>query len=388
MTRRLSICFICSEYPEGPHGGIGTMTQELARALVEQGHRVQVAGVYPPDYPAPDEEDDQGVQVLRLREKRYPSGWMVSRHELYRRVSGWARRKEIDLIEVPDFQGWAAGWLPLGVPVVARLHGSETYFASEMGWPRNKLSFWIERACLRRADYWSSVCRYTAERTQTIFGLKTEPSAILYNPVRVSVESRRKTAVSRKVVFSGTITGKKGVVGLIKAWPRVVGQFCDAELHLFGRDGRDGGSMMTEVLKSSIPGRIAGSVQFHGHVKRELLHGAYSEAAVAVFPSHAEAFAIAPLEAMACGCPTIYSKRGSGPELITAGKNGLLIEPDDPADIANSIVRLLADPRFAKELGDQGRKRIQESFSLPKLLAQNVEFYEECIGRFQHAWLN
>lgn len=35
----MNICFICDEYPPGLHGGIGTMTQVLARALTQAGHR-------------------------------------------------------------------------------------------------------------------------------------------------------------------------------------------------------------------------------------------------------------------------------------------------------------------------------------------------------------
>jgi hypothetical protein len=52
-SKSLELCFICSEYPPGPHGGIGTMTQVLARALVARGHGVRVIGVYQRDYPGP-----------------------------------------------------------------------------------------------------------------------------------------------------------------------------------------------------------------------------------------------------------------------------------------------------------------------------------------------
>lgn len=90
-------------------------------------------------------------------------------------------------------------------------------------------------------------------------------------------------------------------------------------------------------------GRVGKSIHFHGHVERAELVAALQRAGLDVFPSSAEAFALAPLEAMAYGCPTIYSQRGSGPELIENGRDGLLIEPDQPHEIAGAIVRVLTD---------------------------------------------
>ena len=106
----MRICFVCHEYPPGPHGGIGTLVQILARSLALAGHQVRVVGVYAPTYPAPGYEEDRGVRVWRLRRPQVRGGWVLSRLELFRRLSDWCRQGEIDLIEIPDWEGWAAGW--------------------------------------------------------------------------------------------------------------------------------------------------------------------------------------------------------------------------------------------------------------------------------------
>jgi glycosyltransferase involved in cell wall biosynthesis len=188
---------------------------------------------------------------------------------------------------------------------------------------------------------------------------------------------------SNSVVFSGTLTGKKGVISLIKAWPLVVKSVPEAQLHIFGKDGRtaDGGSMQ-QFLGSMLNGE-RGTVHFHGHVVRKELFEVYRKAAAAVFPSYAEAFAVAPLEAMACGCPTIFSERGSGPELLTHERQGLLVDPDKPGDIAASIVRTLRDRQFAREIGDAGRTLVRQVFSVDRLVAQNEDFYRRCIRGFR-----
>ncbi len=380
----MKVCFVCWEYPPGPHGGIGTMTQVLGRALAKDGHEVRVIGVCPSGYPAHDFEEDQGVRVWRLRDCAHSLGWIFSRYQLYRKVSEWVRAGRVDVVEVPDYQGWAAGWGRLPVPVVVRLHGSLTYFAAELQRPVDTASYWLEHASLRRADYVCSVCRYTAYMTQQLFGLPLGSNAILYNLVEVPPDVPGIPRMRNRVVFSGTLTGKKGIVSLIKAWPLVANSRADAELHIFGKDGRaDSGHSMQEFLCSLLNGEVRATVRFHGHVSREKLFEAYQTCGVAVFPSHAEAFAVAPLEAMACGCTTIYSRRGSGPELLKHGREGLLVDPDKPEQIAEAILRVLADPSFARQLGEAGQARIRERFSVENLVAQNVAFYKRCVNEFR-----
>jgi glycosyltransferase involved in cell wall biosynthesis len=163
----------------------------------------------------------------------------------------------------------------------------------------------------------------------------------------------------------------------------VVKQVPGATLHVFGKDGRadDGGSMQ-QFLYSLVNGESS-SIHFHGHVARRQLFDAYRTAGVAVFPSYTEAFALAPLEAMAVGCPTIFSDRGSGPELLTHGQEGLLVNPDSPDDIAESILRVVENPSFAAEIGRAGRIRVEQTFSVDRLVLKNESFYERCCRNFQ-----
>lgn len=357
------------------------MTQVLARALVERGHGVRVIGVYRQDYPAPDYEVDRGVRVWRRRARPHRLGWVADRYQLFRVVAHWSRQGEIDLVEVPDWEGWAAGWPRLRVPVITRLHGSETYFAAETGRRVRRTTFWLERAALNRADAWCAVSRYTAERTHRRFELPRGRGALLYNPVEQFCEGRAATG-SRQVIFAGTLTAKKGIVSLVRAWPRVLEACSDARLHIFGKDGAvASGPSMEAYLRAQLDDAAAKTVLFHGHVAREELVQAYEGARLAVFPSYAEAFALAPLEAMACGCPVIYTRRGSGPELIRDDRDGLLVDPDRPEEIGAAIVRLLADDQAATRFGQAGQARARDRFSLQVLVPQNEAFYASCLDR-------
>jgi glycosyltransferase involved in cell wall biosynthesis len=379
----MTICFICCEYPPALHGGIGSYIQTLGRALVRSGDRVRVAGIYPAHESALEYEEDQGVEVWRFRSPAGRLGWIAARYRLFRTLARWAAEGEIDLIEVPDWEGHAALWPRLAVPVVARLHGSSAYFSVEMEYRQNPRSFWLEARSFHRADYCCSVSAYTAAKTGELFGRRREPAAVLYCPVELSGSSRPAQRDPHSVVFAGSLTRKKGIIQLIRAWPLVLAEAPEARLDIYGKDARtDDGRPMQPFLESLLEGTVGASVAFHGHVRTEQLRNIYRACQVGVFPSYSEAFSLAPVEAMAEGCPVVYSTRHSGPELIKDEVNGLLVDPDDVAALARSILRLLAADTLAGRIGEAGRAHVRQMFSADRMREKNRAFYAQCIGSF------
>jgi glycogen synthase len=355
----MKLCFECPEYPPGLHGGIGTLVQVLARGLVKAGHQVRVVGIYPSSHPGPDREDDQGVQVWRLRLPSHPFGWVAARRRLFQLVRTWCQSGDVELIDVPDWRGPAAGWPALSVPVVVRLSGSASYFSREMGRRSPIAEFMLERASLRRGDFICSNSRYIGERTLEVFRLRSSSPSVIYPPVNMAELQPGIERNPHMVVFAGTLSEKKGVISLIKAWPKVNKAFPKASLHIWGKDG---------------------SAEVGGSMRRYL----QSLLSASVLPSYAEGFALTPLHAMAAGCPTIYSTRGSGPELIIDGETGLLVDPDRPDEIAKAILTVLQNSDLAGRIGESGRNLVEQRFSWSALRAANEEFYQDCLKQFGH----
>jgi len=379
----MKICFECSEYPPGPHGGIGSLVQIMARGLAGAGHQVRVAGLYPSSYPAPDYEEDGGIRVWRLRLPASRWGWIGARIRLYRLVKSWCEAGEVDLVEVPDYGAPAAYWPSLPVPVVARLSGSTTFFRSEMGRRPGRTAKLLERASLRRADFILSESRYLEERTRAVFALGGAPGEVIYNPVDMPAPAPPVVRDRNAVMFAGTLTEKKGVISLVRSWPGVVRAFPGAVLHVWGKDGQaPAGGSMQSYLATLVPAEVSASVVFHGHVPLDTLLGAFRTAGMAVLPSYAEGFALTPLHAMAAGCPVVYTSRGSGPELIRDRVTGLLVDPDRPEEIGAAIRALLGDAQMASRIGEAGRQHVERNFARPVLLAQNEQFYKRCLDRF------
>ena len=88
---------------------------------------------------------------------------------------------------------------------------------------------------------------------------------------------------------------------------------------------------------------------------------------------------------MAQGCATIYTKRGCGPEIIEHGKDGLLVDPDRPSEIADAIVTVLEDDSLAKRLGSHGCEKVRQRFAPEVIIPQNEAFYEACVSRFRRS---
>ena len=94
-----------------------------------------------------------------------------------------------------------------------------------------------------------------------------------------------------------------------------------------------------------------------------------------------EGFGRVVIEAQATGVPVVATKVGGIVDIIDDGINGVLAYPKDPASLAEGILRVLRDRPFAQRLIQEARKRVEEKFTLDKMCQQTFAIYEEAINR-------
>lgn len=387
----MHICYLCSEYPPGPHGGVGTFTQTLGRALVRRGHSVTVVGFGKSMRTGIAQHEDEGVTVVHIRSSGVPRLGALSSHNSLRRalqrINGVQR---IDVLEGPEL---SLALLPrrLLPAKVIRMHGGHHFFCHNLGHKRKPVRSWLERRSFRNADYLCAVSQHVANVTSELLDLHQRSIEILPNPVDTVhfAPQPSVTEVPYRIMFVGTICEKKGVRQLIQAMPAILEREPRAHLQLVGRDWHDPstGENYTDEMRQIAAQLAPGRVSFLGTVNNDDLPNLLATASVCVMPSHAEAMSLTWLEALSVGRPVVASRAGPGPEVVEDGVSGLLCDPHDPKSIASCVSTLLASPALRDRLGRGARCRALERFSLEALVLQNENFYARCTEGI-HAQIN
>ncbi len=166
----------------------------------------------------------------------------------------------------------------------------------------------------------------------------------------------------------------KGHEELVEAAARIVPAFRNV---IFLMVGRDSGTL--EAMRSRVRERgIEGSVRFAG--SRTDVPDLLRAADLFVHPSREEGFSNAILEAMAAGLPVVACYVGGNPEAIVDGETGRLVPPRNAAAFASAVAELLSDPEKRKAMGEAGRHRATERFSLDRMVGEMESPYETLAG--------
>lgn len=85
-------------------------------------------------------------------------------------------------------------------------------------------------------------------------------------------------------------------------------------------------------------------------------------------------------EAMASGKPVVSTKVGAIPEVVDDGKTGLLVEPNNPQQLAAAVLKLAGNKRLRGKMGAAGREKAVERFGWKKIVGGYVGVYGGFVG--------
>ena len=154
---------------------------------------------------------------------------------------------------------------------------------------------------------------------------------------------------------------------LLTAFAEVVKGLPDARLVLVGD-----GPLRPALENQAYQLGIAARVQFAGFVPD--VWPLLGEADVFVLPSRTEPSGIAALEAMAAGLPVVATRVGGLVEIVDSKRNGVLVEPNDPAAMAKELVALLDAPETMAAMGEASRRAATEH-SADEMARRYVDLY-------------
>jgi len=97
-----------------------------------------------------------------------------------------------------------------------------------------------------------------------------------------------------------------------------------------------------------------------------------------VLPSLNESFGLGLVEGMCLGKPCVASNIGGIKEIIEDGKNGLLVKPADPVELAEKITFLINNPDEAHRLGQEAARTVEEKFGAREMVRKITLLYQKC----------
>ena len=175
------------------------------------------------------------------------------------------------------------------------------------------------------------------------------------------------------IVFAGRLTPAKGADVLLEALdsPRMKEQMVRV---LIAGDG----PMADIIRERAACFRPDGRITLTGLVAD--IPTLLNLADLVVLPSRWEGLPMILLEAMACGRPVVATTVGGIPEVIEHGVNGLLVPPENPVALGESMSVLLGSPNLRRRLGTAARRTVCERFSNTVALPKLLETYETTLS--------
>lgn len=207
-------------------------------------------------------------------------------------------------------------------------------------------------------------------------------SAVDAQPYLAAVEPtafRREFGLPPDALVAGMVAQlipRKGHRYLLAALPPLLEKFPALHVLLFGR-----GPLEAELRAACAAPPLAGRVHLAGF--RDDLPRWLGGLDLLVHPADMEGLGVSLLQAGAAAVPIIASRAGGLPEAVEDGVTGLLAPPGDVAALAGAMERLLGDSALRQGMGNAGRQRILDEFSVEAMVAGNLAIYQKVLAARQ-----
>lgn len=354
-------------------GGLWRHMRDLAEGLRDRGREVRFA--LPPTAVVPAQEARAtGFPVMRLGESVPGAVWHLHLGDTYdRQALGHlirARRTQAAVVLTDHLPRTDASDAALAVRPPRR------------GAWAAKTS--LKKAQLALVDRMIAVSRGSRDFMLTRYGVSPTRVRVVENGLpagKLPIHSdnlRQQSgpkAESLRAVAVGSIIRQKGIDVLVDA-VGMSGERWVADV--FG----DGPHREAMAARAAADPRTAPRLRFRGWTNNS--SGEFASADLAVIPSRWEACPYAALEAMDAGLPVIATRVDGLSDIVVPNHTGLLVPPEQPSALAEALDSLTRRPDLAKTMGANGRIRVRQHYSLPRMVDGTAQVYEEALGRRNH----
>lgn len=371
-TDRLRVAFDTS-FLALPPSGIGTYVRCLLAAMPSAAPDIELVPL------SPDWEREAGDKWPPWRRITTDGRVRRARWDL-RGVDSAARRANPDLLHVPQF----AAPFPSSSPLVVTVHDVIPFLLDDYRRSRAmRLNLAVMRRTVRRAGRIIAPSRAAAADISRVLAIPPErltvvPLAAAPDLVPADRDAARRFVAERFGVrndYVFNIAGfdrRKNLPVLIEAFAVVRAKLGrPVSLVIGGAPHTPNPHVFPDVRPLIAALGLESSVVLPGKVSDEERRHLYGAASVYATPSLYEGFGLTPLEAMACGVPTVVADRTSLPEVV--GEAGLVVPPT-PAAFAEALLATLTDVSLSTRLAEAGVARAR-TFSWERTARETAAVY-------------
>ncbi len=211
-----------------------------------------------------------------------------------------------------------------------------------------------------RADKILTISEFSRQEIMDCYQIKSDRIKVGYlgydqqkfQPHQVDPAILTRYKISQPyILYLGRLEKKKNIGNIVKAFASVKAEHPDLQLVLAG----SGGNMYDEVKDIIRQYKLETEIILTGYLAEEDLPQVLAGAKIFVFPTLYEGFGLPIIQAMAAGVPVITSDME--PHREVAGGAACLVNPQQSADLATAISRLLSEPAYTQALMDKGMTR-------------------------------
>ena len=264
----------------------------------------------------------------------------------------------------------------LNLPLVIHFHGHDAV--------RKTVLKEFESAYLEMFHYPKTlIISVSNEMTKRLIKLGCPKEKIYYNPCAPNAQFINIVPQfsKRQFVSIGRFVEKKAPHLTILAFKKVVDKFPDAKF-IFAGDGMLLDSCIDLVIALGLQNNIvfAGRItadQFCNYLSESL---AYIQHSIEAQDGDMEGTPVSILEASGAGLPVISTMHAGIPDVILNGETGLLCHEHDIDTMANNMLNVIENPMLAKVLGEKGKIRISEFYSMDKHICNITKIIDTAIS--------
>ena len=407
----MKILYFSDEFPPAVTGGAAIVAYDFAVALLKKGHEVFVITASQDRSRAGKSEID-GVKIFTLFSKypvflrHYLSAWNPF---LAGKIKKILKEIKPDIVHVHNIHthiSYSALKIAKksGAKVFLTAHDTMLVSYGKAYFPCGEKNFrvtaWLnmKTAGKRYNPFRNMAIKYYLRYVDKVFAISASlknllaqngiKSEVLHNgidagqwtkPLESDIQNfKKKFGITDKrvVFFGGRLSGAKGGLQIIKAFSHVIKLLPnkDAVLVIAGRE-TSGKHKMEEFIKNF---GVSDYVVFTGWLEREEMKTAFFVSDVCVTPSiYFDPFNLFNIEAMAASKPVVGTCFGGTSEIVIDSQTGYIVNPLDNEDMGRKICELVSDAEKSAVFGKNGRKRVEEFFSLEKQAQKLIGWYEK-----------